>query len=69
MLCVFFLSVEPHKVTVMPKNQSFTAGSEVSIMCSTTGYPKPKIAWTVNDVFIMGSHRYWVCIMFFVFTE
>lgn len=69
MLCVFFLSVEPPKVTVMPKNQSFTAGSEVSIMCSTTGYPKPKIAWTVNDVFIMGSHRYWVCIMFFVFTE
>ncbi|XP_044798653.2 hemicentin-1 isoform X3 [Bubalus bubalis] len=55
---VFLTVQEPPKVTVMPKNQSFTAGSEVSIMCSTTGYPKPKIAWTVNDVFIMGSHRY-----------
>ncbi|XP_070240884.1 hemicentin-1 isoform X2 [Bos mutus] len=55
---VFLTVQEPPKVTVMPKNQSFTAGSEVSIMCSATGYPKPKIAWTVNDVFIMGSHRY-----------
>ncbi|KAM6165457.1 hemicentin-1 [Erethizon dorsatum] len=55
---VFLTVQEPPKVTVMPKNQSFTAGSEVSIMCSATGYPKPKIAWTVNDMFIMGSHRY-----------
>ncbi|XP_027421385.1 hemicentin-1 isoform X2 [Bos indicus x Bos taurus] len=55
---VFLTVQEPPKVTVMPKNQSFTAGSEVSIMCTATGYPKPKIAWTVNDVFIMGSHRY-----------
>ncbi|XP_010811862.2 hemicentin-1 isoform X2 [Bos taurus] len=55
---VFLTVQEPPKVTVMPKNQSFTAGSEVSIMCSATGYPKPKIAWTMNDVFIMGSHRY-----------
>ncbi|KAK1329305.1 hypothetical protein QTO34_011486 [Cnephaeus nilssonii] len=49
---------EPPKVTVMPKNQSFTGGSEVSIMCSVTGYPKPKVAWTMNDMFIVGSHRY-----------
>ncbi|XP_012495412.1 PREDICTED: hemicentin-1-like, partial [Propithecus coquereli] len=42
----------------MPKNQSFTGGSEVSIMCSATGYPKPKISWTINDMFIVGSHRY-----------
>ncbi|XP_012591877.2 hemicentin-1 [Microcebus murinus] len=49
---------EPPKVTVMPQNQSFTGGSEVSIMCSATGYPKPKIAWTINDMFIVGSHRY-----------
>ncbi|XP_006907796.1 hemicentin-1 isoform X1 [Pteropus alecto] len=55
---VFLTVQEPPKVTVMPKNQSFTGGSEVSIMCSATGYPKPKISWTVNDVFIMGSHRY-----------
>ncbi|XP_057363933.1 hemicentin-1 isoform X3 [Manis pentadactyla] len=55
---VFLTVQEPPKVTVMPKNQSFTGGSEVSIMCSATGYPKPKITWTINDVFIMGSHRY-----------
>ncbi|KAG8517174.1 Hemicentin-1 [Galemys pyrenaicus] len=54
----FFDVSEPPKVTVVPKNQSFTGGSEVSIMCSATGYPKPKIAWTFNDMFIMGSHRY-----------
>ncbi|XP_036128071.1 hemicentin-1 [Molossus molossus] len=55
---VFLTVQELPKVTVMPKNQSFTGGSEVSIMCSATGYPKPKIAWTVNDTFIVGSHRY-----------
>ncbi|XP_055275069.1 hemicentin-1 isoform X4 [Moschus berezovskii] len=55
---VFLTVQEPPKVTVMPKNQSFTGGSEVSIMCSATGYPKPKIAWTMNDKFIVGSHRY-----------
>ncbi|XP_065792281.1 hemicentin-1 isoform X2 [Muntiacus reevesi] len=55
---VFLTVEESPKVTVMPKNQSFTGGSEVSIMCSATGYPKPKITWTLNDMFIMGSHRY-----------
>ncbi|XP_004688211.1 PREDICTED: hemicentin-1 [Condylura cristata] len=55
---VFLTVQEPPKVTVMPQNQSFTGGSEVSIMCSATGYPKPKIVWTVNDMIIMGSHRY-----------
>ncbi|KAM4861104.1 hemicentin-1 [Thomomys bottae] len=55
---VFLTVQEPPKVMVMPKNQSFTGGSEVSIMCSATGYPKPKIAWTMNDLFLVGSHRY-----------
>ncbi|XP_052593110.1 hemicentin-1 isoform X2 [Peromyscus californicus insignis] len=55
---VFLTVQEKPKVTVMPKNQSFSGGSEVSIMCSATGYPKPKIVWTVNEMFIMGSHRY-----------
>ncbi|KAI1236572.1 hypothetical protein IHE44_0014825 [Lamprotornis superbus] len=39
-------------------NQTFTEGSEVSIRCSATGYPKPTIVWTLNDMFIMGSSRY-----------
>uniref|UniRef100_A0A8C2MET6 Hemicentin-1 n=1 Tax=Cricetulus griseus TaxID=10029 RepID=A0A8C2MET6_CRIGR len=55
---VFLIVQEKPKVAVMPKNQSFTGGSEVSIMCSATGYPKPKIVWTINEMFIMGSHRY-----------
>ncbi|XP_075384531.1 hemicentin-1 isoform X2 [Tenrec ecaudatus] len=55
---VFLVVQESPKVTVMPKNQSFTAGSEVSIMCSATGYPKPKITWTMNNMLIVGSHRY-----------
>ncbi|KAL1775484.1 hemicentin-1 isoform X4 [Sigmodon hispidus] len=55
---VFLVVQEKPKVTVMPKNQSFIGGSEVSIMCSATGYPKPKIVWTMNEMFIMGSHRY-----------
>lgn len=63
------LFTEKPKVTVMPRNQSFTGGSEVSIMCSATGYPKPKIVWTINEMFILGSHRYWVCIIFFLSTE
>ncbi|XP_067391212.1 hemicentin-1 isoform X2 [Emydura macquarii macquarii] len=55
---VFLTVQEPPKVVISPKNQSFTEGSEVSIMCSATGYPKPKIVWTHNDMFIMGSDRY-----------
>ncbi|XP_021053028.1 hemicentin-1 [Mus pahari] len=55
---VFLTVQEKPIVTVMPKDQSFTGGSEVSIMCSATGYPKPKIVWTMNEMFLMGSHRY-----------
>ncbi|XP_074858281.1 hemicentin-1 isoform X2 [Carettochelys insculpta] len=55
---VFLTVQDPPKVVISPKNQSFTEGSEVSIMCSATGYPKPKIVWTHNDMFIMGSERY-----------
>uniref|UniRef100_A0A8C8RV15 Hemicentin-1 n=1 Tax=Pelusios castaneus TaxID=367368 RepID=A0A8C8RV15_9SAUR len=55
---VFLTVQEPPKVIISPKNQSFTEGSAVSIMCSATGYPKPKIVWTHNDMFIVGSDRY-----------
>ncbi|OWK57262.1 Hemicentin-1 [Lonchura striata] len=40
------------------ENQTFTEGSEVSIRCSATGYPKPTVVWTLNDMFIIGSSRY-----------
>uniref|UniRef100_A0A8D2J2S6 Hemicentin 1 n=1 Tax=Varanus komodoensis TaxID=61221 RepID=A0A8D2J2S6_VARKO len=39
---LFYLT-EPPRVTVSPKNQTFTEGSEVSIRCSATGHPKPTI--------------------------
>ncbi|XP_026558988.1 hemicentin-1 [Pseudonaja textilis] len=55
---VFLTVQEPPKVIVSPKNQSFTEGSEVSISCSATGYPKPTVAWTHNDMFLMVSNRY-----------
>ncbi|XP_077188775.1 hemicentin-1 isoform X2 [Paroedura picta] len=55
---VFLTVQDPPKAIVSPKNQTFTKGSEVSISCSATGYPKPMIVWTHNDMFIMGSHRY-----------
>ncbi|XP_075792870.1 hemicentin-1 isoform X2 [Pelodiscus sinensis] len=58
MASVFLTVQEPPKVVISPKNQTFTEGSEVSIMCSATGYPKPKIVWTHNDMLIMGSDRY-----------
>ncbi|XP_055962583.1 hemicentin-1 [Sorex fumeus] len=55
---VFLTVEEPPRVSVVPRNQSFTGGSEVSIMCSASGHPRPKIAWTLNDMFLVGSHRY-----------
>lgn len=57
-ICVLFYLTEPPKVIVSPKNQSFTEGSEVSISCSATGYPKPTVVWTHNDMFLMASNRY-----------
>ncbi|XP_039213555.1 hemicentin-1 isoform X2 [Crotalus tigris] len=55
---VFLTVQESPKVIVSPKNQSFTEGSEVSISCSATGYPKPTVVWTHNDIFLMASNRY-----------
>ncbi|XP_072199268.1 hemicentin-1 isoform X3 [Excalfactoria chinensis] len=54
-----FLSVqEPPKIVISPKDQTFIEGSEVSIRCSATGYPKPTVVWTHNEMFIIGSNRY-----------
>ncbi|KAM4896067.1 hemicentin-1 [Sylvia borin] len=55
---VFLTVQEPPRLVISPKNQTFTEGSEVSIRCSATGYPKPTIVWTFNDMFIIGSSRY-----------
>ncbi|XP_059503813.1 hemicentin-1 isoform X2 [Stegostoma tigrinum] len=55
---VFLIVQEPPKVTVYPKNQTFTERKEVRISCSVTGYPQPQVVWTHNDMFIMGASRH-----------
>ncbi|XP_036351171.2 hemicentin-1 [Ochotona princeps] len=55
---VFLTVQERPRVSVTPRNQSFTGGSEVSIRCSATGYPRPAVSWTFNSLFITSSHRY-----------
>ncbi|XP_067846589.1 hemicentin-1 isoform X2 [Heptranchias perlo] len=55
---VFLIVQEPPRVTVYPKNQTFTERREVRISCSATGYPQPHIVWTHNDMFIMGTSRH-----------
>uniref|UniRef100_A0A803W8Y0 Hemicentin 1 n=1 Tax=Ficedula albicollis TaxID=59894 RepID=A0A803W8Y0_FICAL len=55
---VFLTVQEPPRLVISPKNQTFKEGSEVSIRCSATGYPKPTIVWTLNDMFIIGSSRW-----------
>uniref|UniRef100_A0A8C3QNH6 Hemicentin 1 n=1 Tax=Cyanoderma ruficeps TaxID=181631 RepID=A0A8C3QNH6_9PASS len=55
---VFLTVQEPPRLVISPKNQTFTEGSEVSIRCSATGYPKPTVVWTHNDMFIIGSSRW-----------
>ncbi|KFP01647.1 Hemicentin-1, partial [Calypte anna] len=55
---VFLTVQEPPRVVISPKNQTFLEGSEVSIRCSATGYPKPTVVWTHNDMFIIDSSRF-----------
>ncbi|XP_067893515.1 hemicentin-1 isoform X1 [Heterodontus francisci] len=55
---VFLIVQEPPRVTVYPRNQTFTERREVRISCSVTGYPHPQVVWTHNDMFIMGASRH-----------
>uniref|UniRef100_A0A803Y2N3 Ig-like domain-containing protein n=1 Tax=Meleagris gallopavo TaxID=9103 RepID=A0A803Y2N3_MELGA len=50
MASVFLTVQEPPKIVISPKDQTFTEGSEVSIKCSSTGYPKPTVVWTHNEI-------------------
>ncbi|XP_034438633.1 hemicentin-1 isoform X1 [Hippoglossus hippoglossus] len=54
-----YLSVqEVPRVSVEPRNQTFTTGQEVRIRCLASGYPPPRLLWTHNDMFIMASSRH-----------
>uniref|UniRef100_A0A8C2ZWU4 Hemicentin-1 n=1 Tax=Cyclopterus lumpus TaxID=8103 RepID=A0A8C2ZWU4_CYCLU len=43
------------EASVEPRNQTFTAGEEMRIRCSASGYPPPRLVWTHNDMFITAS--------------
>uniref|UniRef100_A0A3B4Z1V9 Hemicentin-1 n=1 Tax=Stegastes partitus TaxID=144197 RepID=A0A3B4Z1V9_9TELE len=46
------------RVSVEPRNQTFSKGEDVRIRCSASGYPAPRLVWTHNDMFIMASSRH-----------
>ncbi|KAM4629779.1 hemicentin-1 [Polymixia lowei] len=54
---VYLTVQELPRVSVAPRNQTFVTGQEVRIRCSASGYPPPRLVWTHNDMFIMGSNR------------
>ncbi|CAK6971319.1 hemicentin-1 [Scomber scombrus] len=55
---VYLVVQEVPRVSVEPRNQTFTTGEEVKIRCSASGYPPPRLVWTHNDMFIMASSRH-----------
>ncbi|XP_053178575.1 hemicentin-1 [Scomber japonicus] len=55
---VYLVVQEVPRVSVEPRNQTFTTGEEVRIRCSASGYPPPRLVWTHNDMFIMASSRH-----------
>ncbi|CAJ1060969.1 hemicentin-1 [Xyrichtys novacula] len=55
---IYLTVQEVPRVSVEPRNQTFTTGDEVRIRCSARGYPPPRLVWTHNDMFIMASSRH-----------
>uniref|UniRef100_UPI0037E9B6AB hemicentin-1 n=1 Tax=Semicossyphus pulcher TaxID=241346 RepID=UPI0037E9B6AB len=55
---IYLTVQEVPRVSVEPRNQTFTTGDEVRIRCSASGYPPPRLVWTHNDMFLMASSRY-----------
>ncbi|XP_071342317.1 hemicentin-1 isoform X2 [Trachinotus anak] len=55
---IYLTVQEVPRVSVEPRNQTFTTGDEVRIRCSASGYPPPRLVWTHNDMFIMASSRH-----------
>ncbi|XP_068563703.1 hemicentin-1 [Cebidichthys violaceus] len=55
---IYLTVQEVPRVSVEPQNQTFTAGEEMRIRCSASGYPPPRLVWTHNDMFIMASNRH-----------
>ncbi|XP_039667627.1 hemicentin-1 [Perca fluviatilis] len=55
---IYLTVQEVPRVSVEPRNQTFTAGDEMRIRCSARGYPPPRLVWTHNDMFIIVSSRH-----------
>ncbi|XP_069009305.1 hemicentin-1 [Embiotoca jacksoni] len=55
---IYLTVQEMPRVSVEPRNQTFMTGDDVSIRCSASGYPPPRLVWTHNGMFIMGSSRH-----------
>ncbi|KAG7265216.1 hypothetical protein CRUP_009103 [Coryphaenoides rupestris] len=55
---VYLTVQELPRVSIQPQNQSFVGGQEVRIRCWASGYPAPRLVWTHNGMFIMGSSRH-----------
>ncbi|XP_032380766.1 hemicentin-1 isoform X2 [Etheostoma spectabile] len=55
---IYLTVQEVPRVSVEPRNQTFTAGDEKRIRCSARGYPPPRLVWTHNDMFIIASSRH-----------
>ncbi|KAG8003177.1 Hemicentin-1, partial [Nibea albiflora] len=55
---IYLTVQEVPRVSVQPRNQTFTTGEEMRIRCSASGYPPPRLVWTHNDMFIMASSRH-----------
>ncbi|XP_034738598.1 hemicentin-1 isoform X2 [Etheostoma cragini] len=55
---IYLTVQEVPRVSVEPRNQTFTAGDEKRIRCSARAYPPPRLVWTHNDMFIIASSRH-----------
>ncbi|XP_045905935.1 hemicentin-1 [Micropterus dolomieu] len=55
---IYLTVQEVPRVSVEPRNQTFTKRDIVRIRCSASGYPPPRLVWTHNDMFIMATSRH-----------
>uniref|UniRef100_A0A671W9G0 Hemicentin 1 n=1 Tax=Sparus aurata TaxID=8175 RepID=A0A671W9G0_SPAAU len=47
---IYLTVQEVPRVSVEPRNQTFTTGEDARIRCSASGYPPPRLVWTHNDI-------------------
>ncbi|KAM8746417.1 hemicentin-1 isoform 1-T1 [Acanthopagrus schlegelii] len=55
---IYLTVQEVPRVSVEPRNQTYTTGEDARIRCSASGYPPPRLVWTHNDMFMMASSRH-----------